>query len=497
MFSKTALAATLPIVWFILACVHVCGLANDGPVYSLQNALLTRYDLENGRIAVKHDGNLPTSAAVGNVNNWIIETEAKQNIVNPVTNALLEQEGHKTQYRAKKVYLDSPPALNLVIFELNEKLNQETHRIRFIFQSSTGPIVLDRIDEFSKIEVLFGKKFPPEDGVLKTLTNWLITVIDLPSGTEARLRPDDVFINHSLKMAVLKTSRKLSRETQNISVRFQFQNFPETALGRPKQAGASSAFEPARGKSDADIYFSGAAAGARESKPLYLFEAKLGYLWDLGRSGSLGAKASADAAKESNIDPDSIKFSGAYEKVLLFTPRTGLILRSDLIGGEFDTKNRTRNLATGLDATLVLPSVRLGEGSFATMDFLGGFEGGHNYRHKLNEEEGLGNFWRWKLGANAYFVALNPRGFKRINASTEYKVRLLRSFEPFTVVVDGKEETKLRKKPRHYVATDVDLMFTDAFGISLKYRYGSLPPAYNFINNSVSIGLTFQLKQAN
>jgi hypothetical protein len=40
-------------------------------------------------------------------------------------------------------------------------------------------------------------------------------------------------------------------------------------------------------------------------------------------------------------------------------------------------------------------------------------------------------------------------------------------------------------------------MFSDALGISLKYQYGSLPPAFKFVDHSTSVGLTFKLKQAN
>jgi len=48
-----------------------------------------------------------------------------------------------------------------------------------------------------------------------------------------------------------------------------------------------------------------------------------------------------------------------------------------------------------------------------------------------------------------------------------------------------------------YIGADLDLMLTEAFGISLKYRYGSLPPSFKFVNSTISIGLMLQLKQAN
>lgn len=347
------------------------------------------------------------------------------------------------------------------------------------------------------VEVLFGNDIPPDHALIKP-ENWLITTVDLRTGDEERFQPVSVTLAHPPTGTVptLRVGRALDPSTHHISIRFQLPNFPEFTVGDPEKKGPARAFTKAKGKDDADIYFSGTAAGARGSKPLYAFESKLGYLFDLKEKGALGPRAEVAAASESNIDPDSIKASVSYEKVFVLGAPRGLILKSDVIGVEFDTENRTRNLMTEFSAILVLPPARLSESAFAAIDFTTGFEGGHNYRHKLNED-GLGNLWRWKFGATAYFLALNPPLFKRIDFSTEYKVRLLTSAEPFTQMVNGEEETTLRKKPRHYVGSDLDLMFSDALGITLKYRYGSLPPAFKFVDHSASVGLTFKLKQAN
>jgi hypothetical protein len=349
------------------------------------------------------------------------------------------------------------------------------------------------------LEVQFGNDVPPDDA-LREKTNWSIRKVDLKTGTEERFPPDSVTVNHTAAgvIAALAVSPVLNSSTHRITVRFQLPNFPEFTVGEPEKKGAAKNFTKAKGKEDADIYFSGTAAGARGSKPLYAFESKLGYLFSLKGKGALGPRAEVNAASESNIDPDSIKASVSYEKVFGFGPARGLILSSDVLGLEFDTENRTRNLMTELNGTLVLPPVGFGKSksTFAAVDFMAGFEGGHNYRHKLNED-GLGNLWRWKFGVNAYFVALNPPMLKRIDFSAEYQVRLLSSAEPFTETINGEEVTTLRKKPRHHVGSDLDFMFSDALGITLKYRYGSLPPAFKFVDHSVSVGLTFKLKQAN
>lgn len=348
-----------------------------------------------------------------------------------------------------------------------------------------------------QIEILFGDNVPPDTNIADT-NKWLVQVVNLAAGAPQGLRVVDVLAARPMTTgggAVLTVGERLDANTQKILVIYQDENFPNVTVGAPEKVGASRIFSAAKGKDDADIYFSGTAAGARGSKPLYTFESKVGYLQRFS-FGSLGGRATADAAKESNIDPDSIKATGTYEKVILLGTLKSIILESDFLGAEFDKDNRTRNLSTGLDAKFIIPPARLGEKTYAAIQFLAGFEGGHNYRHKLNPE-GLGNYWRWKLGANAYFLMLNPPGLNRIDFNTDYKVRLLNSFEPFSEKINDEDVVSLRKKPRHYVASDLDFMFSDSFGVSLKYRYGSLPPAFKFIDHSVSLGLTFKLKQVN
>lgn len=348
------------------------------------------------------------------------------------------------------------------------------------------------------VEVLFGNDIPPDEA-LGDPNNWLIIKVDRRTGVEERLRPTSVALAHPPTGSVptLTVNPPLDSATHRITIRFQLPNFPEFNIGDPPKTMAGMRFTKAKGKEDADLYFSGTAAGARESKPLYAFEAKLGYLFSLKQKGAIGPRAEVSAASESNIDPDSIKAAVNYQKAFVFGRAHGLILRSDAIGLEFDKKNRNRNLMTELNGTYVPPPYALNENTFVAADLMAGFEGGHNYRHALNEDMGLGKLWRWKLGVNAYLLALKPPVFKRIDFSAEYKLRLLHSAEPFTETIDGEEVTTLRKKPRHYVGSDLDLMFSDALGLTLKYRYGSLPPAFKFVNHSATIGLTFKLKQAN
>ena len=289
---------------------------------------------------------------------------------------------------------------------------------------------------------------------------------------------------------------KLDTETHRIIISFRQANFPAVTVNQPPKEGTKKVFTAAKGKTDADVYLSGAATSARNSKPLYSIESKFQYLQSLRRYGAIGGKATFVSDEGSDVDPDSITAAGSYEKVFVFGLGTGIILNSDFLGGEFDKEDKTRNLTTGLDGTLVLPSARFTDTFFGAMEFLAGFEGGKNFKNEM-DTDGIGGFWRWKFGANAYLLALRPPVFNRITFNTEYKVRLPRSSEPFTEKVNGQEMTFMTKKPRHYVGSDLDLLFSPAYGLSLKYRYGSLPPAFKLVDHKVSVGFTLKLKQAN
>lgn len=291
---------------------------------------------------------------------------------------------------------------------------------------------------------------------------------------------------------------RLDPATHEIRLRYRQDNFPNVVVGKPEKKGASEVFTAAKGESDADLYLSGAATAARRSKPKYSIEAKFAYLVGLKKYGAIGAKASLKANEEPDIDPDSIKVAGVYEYVLPIhrPPLTGLILTSDFIGGEFDRKNKTRNLVTGVDGRWVMRSVHLSETTSATIDILTGLELGHNYRNPLSPE-GIGYFWRPKFGANAYLLALEPPLFKRVSFTAQYELRLPQAAEIFSRMEGGNAVLSLTKKPRHYGAADLDFLFTDAYGISLQYRYGSVPPSFKFVEPNVKLGFVLKLKQAN
>jgi hypothetical protein len=389
-----------------------------------------------------------------------------------------------------------------ISFQLGiQKANAQDDKLTYVLE--IAKVELDVDPSGKTIAVRFAKSLPAGEAA-NLASNWRVIAIDVNGDTKS-YQPQSANVVPGLSQLVLlrmqstlEPGGELDRTTHKIIIRYQQQNLPSVTLGAVyKKKGAEKAFTAAKGKKDADIYLSGSATGQRGSGPVYSIEAQAGYLHSLRRAGSIGGKATFVSDSGSEIDPDSITLAATYQKVFVLRSPTGIILNSDFLGGEFDKKNSTRNLTTELDGTLVLPSARLGDNTFATMDFMGGFEAGHNYKHPLNPK-GLGAFWRPKFGINAYLVALAPpRVFNRINLSANYLLRLPQSAEPFTEKINGSEVASFSKRPRHHFGMDLGLMLAPAYGFTISYRYGSLPPAFSLVDHKVSAGFTLQLKQAN
>jgi hypothetical protein len=132
------------------------------------------------------------------------------------------------------------------------------------------------------------------------------------------------------------------------------------------------------------------------------------------------------------------------------------------------------------------------------IDLTAGMEFGDNFRDDfmIANNSGLGAFARGMPAASVYLVIPHVWRFKKINLSSNYTARIPTTDELFL-------ETRHQKTPvpmltsntRHYLQNDLQFMATDYFGFEIKQQYGSLPPAFSFVDNRVSIGLVFQLKQ--
>jgi hypothetical protein len=384
------------------------------------------------------------------------------------------------------------------------------------------------------IEVEFGKTLPMEYAkvdVDPTLTpdnpnfpnfsvqigtgnDWLIKSIstDISNPGEESFSPSNVRVIQNKKVTgstligdlivvlEIPTEKQnaLNLDNHRVLIFYRKGNFPFVELRGPGAGKTTqSTYVPANNKDQADIYFSGKAIGAKGSKPAYSFESKLGYFKNLGRRTALGLQGIMDADQESNADPDRIKAVGAFEWRNVYAPASSILMHFDM-GGEFDRKNKNRNLISTVEALWVLPPVRLSDTNpiHGAITLLAGLEAGNNFKNSL-KPNGIGAFFRGKFVANAYLVAIQTPLFNAVNISGEWQLRLPSEAEIFSEKVKGLNNPvlSLTKKARHYVGVDTDFMFNKAFGFTVQYRWGSLPPAFNMVDHKFTGGIKLQLSQ--
>jgi hypothetical protein len=74
-------------------------------------------------------------------------------------------------------------------------------------------------------------------------------------------------------------------------------------------------------------------------------------------------------------------------------------------------------------------------------------------------------------------------------------VRFPQTAEPFSETINGTDVDTMTGRARHRVAADLTFQVTKLFGITGKYQFGSLPPAFKKVDHKVSAGLVFLAKR--
>ena len=266
-----------------------------------------------------------------------------------------------------------------------------------------------------------------------------------------------------------------------------------------------SAHQP--GTNYADYCFSGIWVPQVGSHPLYSTNSNFALAHEWG-PGSLGIRAQESADGSVVLDPNAFSSAIFYQAVLTNSPPLppvmgahfmGLLLYWNLATVEFDRKKKNTNLGTNVNLItspeLVLP-ISLPRWR-AGLEIDAGIEAGHNFKNNINSN-GFGTIFRGLLGAQAgkLFTPHQPvAGISKIKLTSQYQVRLLEDDEVITRSIHGKLVPFVGHQARNWVSTELDFMFTDNFGLTLRHDYGSLPPAYVFIENRATVGFTVQSAQ--
>jgi len=295
--------------------------------------------------------------------------------------------------------------------------------------------------------------------------------------------------------------------TKDITV---YQIATPSGAGHPAKPPSGTSAGPAANKQNSDIYLSGTYSPAINSPPQYQIDGSAALMWDLDKQhydrGQLGFLAAVTTDKRRQVDPDSYRVFAAYQNTPLLRwigPVQG-ILFTWLIGGvETDRKANNINFITSpsLDFPIRLfPSViRAGTQPMAVLTPTVGFETGENFHNAVTPNESRGVF-RGVLGGTLV-ARFDPKlpGFKGIELSSAYTLRLPVVDEIFTntKTVNGQavDVPFLGTNPRHYIKEELDLKVTNNFSLAIKHEYGAIPSAFRMVDHKVSVGLTYSLRQ--
>ena len=266
---------------------------------------------------------------------------------------------------------------------------------------------------------------------------------------------------------------------------------------------------PAKTKDDSDVYISGTVAPAQGTSPSYTIDAKGKYtILSFGKNGAstLSALGEISTDNKKTADPDSFRWSIPLQRV---SPHN-YSEQWSLVGMELNKKADVINLVSAPSFTwsfthnfFVVDKTHNGVSRVAAsfgMDFTGGLEFGDNLRNEFavvkKSNTGEGWFLRGVPGATAYLIIPQVLHLSKISLSSSYTARIPTRDELFLETRNQKTPLPLlTSRTRHYVENSLQFMFTDYFGLQIKHKYGSLPPAFTFVQNSGSIGLVIAFKE--
>jgi hypothetical protein len=254
-------------------------------------------------------------------------------------------------------------------------------------------------------------------------------------------------------------------------------------------------WESGKSRYSSDIYIAGSLVGAKGEDTIYSWDIKLAYprLFNKNLGGgtrwlSLSPLVEFVANEGTDSNPDRGKIAGQVSYI--FDPMNGqrTIIETQWltdIGAEFDRDIDTHNFNVSTFLRLLFKTFgRNGYAFVPEVEF--GAELGRNFRNKISEN-GSGNFARIYIGFNIY----QELGSENIVLLANYQYRGLLRDEIFGEKIEEEVVRALTKKARHYVEVGISIPIGSLFSITSKFKRGSLPPAFTFVNNQFSISLEF------
>jgi hypothetical protein len=289
-------------------------------------------------------------------------------------------------------------------------------------------------------------------------------------------------------------------------------------LGQPpdkpkKISGADS-------KDGADVYLMGSYSPRIGSPAQYSYDVAIGYQLlrfskDRPQIGLLGLSILGSADQRKNLDPDSYYAGVFWQAYPVWVPRwplQGVVFQLDT-GGELSRKDLGENKTKTSD--YLAPSPRFefpmrlfppfGSVKHTTLMLrpILGVDWGKNFQNAL-QPDGSGLIARGLAGADFVLTYKTKKAFRySFTLSSSWRGRFPWRKEIDTTSVynpataDFDYTFQVTRKPRNHISSSFEWKWTEYFGISVTHELGALPPLFNYVDNSVTIGFTFSAKLGN
>jgi len=278
----------------------------------------------------------------------------------------------------------------------------------------------------------------------------------------------------------------------------------------------------ASSKQNAAFYFSGLYSPSIGSPPQYSIDAFVNPQFQLSSTNpcnpELGLNAQIKTNQRPTVDPDSyivaptfsmfIHGCGAPSATLFFGQ--AVLLSWNIFGPEFEAKGKDLNLVSAPMLTDFFRIWPLWSKGTSTKEpftlYLSptiGLELGTNIKNG-SQPSGSGTIFRGVAGVDLSARFLPPKSFifTKVLLSASYRARMpaFSEISTNTITLPGNSKPQdvfsLSSATRNHIQSELDFMFTDAWGITLKHEYGRIPPAFRLVNNTASIGLVLMFSQA-
>jgi len=250
---------------------------------------------------------------------------------------------------------------------------------------------------------------------------------------------------------------------------------------------------------------------SNNARTIYTFDVKYAYrnkTWRLGNSkwyGEVRPLLTFVTNKGTRSSPDALNLGGELG-VLRFLRRSQkhpyalkpttfeLILNPR---GEFDRKFDTRSFTTAAFARFGFPTYPLASVGLSPSSELG-TENGVNFSNKL-QKNGSGQVVRLYSSVSVVVSycpstasgsrACVDKGWRSTNLQAKYQLRSPFRDEILTLRNDSPGIRVLSSKARHYVEIGLKIPLMPYAALKPKYKWGSLPPAFSFLDHQYKLNI--------